>query len=56
MIQFEGLAYGSGPFSLDDMKINKWNGGRGVCFRDPSGYLLELLTRESRTLTEAASR
>jgi len=42
----ESLAYGSGPFSADDMKINHWNGGRGVYFRDPSGHLLELLTRD----------
>ena len=40
-----GLAYGSGPFSADDGEINHWNGGRGVYFRDPSGHLLELLTR-----------
>jgi catechol 2,3-dioxygenase-like lactoylglutathione lyase family enzyme len=42
----EKLTYGSGPFSSDDMKINHWNGGRGVYFRDPSGHLLELLTRD----------
>ena len=41
-----GLAYGSGPFSAEDMQINHWNGGRGVYFRDPSGHLLELLTRD----------
>jgi len=42
----EGLTYGSGPFSSEDMEINHWNGGRGVYFRDPSGHLLELLTRD----------
>jgi catechol 2,3-dioxygenase-like lactoylglutathione lyase family enzyme len=41
-----GLVYGSAPFSPEDMKINGWNGGRGVYFRDPSGHLLELLTRD----------
>ncbi len=41
-----GLAYGSGPFSPDNMEINHWNEGRGVYFRDPSGHLLELLTRD----------
>jgi catechol 2,3-dioxygenase-like lactoylglutathione lyase family enzyme len=41
-----GLAYGSGPFTPDDGQINHWNGGRGVYFRDPSGHLLELLTRD----------
>ena len=42
----EELEYGSGPFASQDMKINHWNGGRGVYFRDPSGHLLELLTRD----------
>src|SRR5262245_53618252 len=41
-----GLTYGSGPFTPEDMQINHWNGGRGVYFRDPSGHLLELLTRD----------
>jgi catechol 2,3-dioxygenase-like lactoylglutathione lyase family enzyme len=42
-----GLAYGSGPAHPDDRAINRWNGGRGVYFRDPSGHLLELLTRDA---------
>jgi catechol 2,3-dioxygenase-like lactoylglutathione lyase family enzyme len=42
----DGLEYGSGPFASQDMQINHWNGGRGVYFRDPSGHLLELLTRD----------
>ena len=41
-----GLAYGSGPGSPANMQTNHWNGGRGVYFRDPSGHLLELLTRD----------
>ncbi len=45
-VKEEGLDYGSGPFSPTDMEINHWNGGRGVYFRDPSGHLLELLTRD----------
>ena len=40
----EGIVYGSGPFSLDDMQINRRGGGRGVYFRDPSGHILEILT------------
>jgi catechol 2,3-dioxygenase-like lactoylglutathione lyase family enzyme len=40
----EGLAYGSGPFSPEDMQINHRDGGRGFYFRDPSGHLLEVLT------------
>ncbi len=45
-IKKRGLVYGSGPGTSEDMDINHWDGGRGVYFRDPSGHLLELLTRE----------
>ncbi|SCB54970.1 hypothetical protein GA0061098_103313 [Bradyrhizobium shewense] len=38
------LAYGSTPLSLDDGKLNDWNGGRGVYFGDPDGHVLELMT------------
>jgi catechol 2,3-dioxygenase-like lactoylglutathione lyase family enzyme len=44
-IQSEGIPYGSGPRSLDDMQINQWRGGRGVYFRDPDGHVMELMTR-----------
>lgn len=44
-IQAERIPYGSGPFSLEDMKTNTWHGGRGVYFRDPNGHVMELLTR-----------
>ena len=43
-VQSEGIRYGSGPFSPEDMKINHRSGGRGFYFRDPSGHLLEVLT------------
>jgi catechol 2,3-dioxygenase-like lactoylglutathione lyase family enzyme len=39
-----GLTYGSAPWSLDDRKLNDWNGGRGVYFTDPNGHVLELMT------------
>ena len=39
-----GLAYGSAPWSLDDGKLNDWNGGRGFYFKDPNGHVLELMT------------
>jgi catechol 2,3-dioxygenase-like lactoylglutathione lyase family enzyme len=39
-----GLAFGSAPWSLDDGKLNDWNGGRGVYFTDPDGHVLELMT------------
>ncbi|MDE0034921.1 MAG: VOC family protein [Deltaproteobacteria bacterium] len=45
-IREAGLKYGSGPRSSADMEINTRNGGRGVYFRDPSGHLLELITRD----------
>jgi catechol 2,3-dioxygenase-like lactoylglutathione lyase family enzyme len=44
-VRGEGIAYGSGPFSPEDMQINHHAGGRGFYFRDPGGHLLEVLTR-----------
>jgi catechol 2,3-dioxygenase-like lactoylglutathione lyase family enzyme len=43
-IKSAGLRFGSAPWSLDDGRLNDWNGGRGVYFRDPSGHVLELMT------------
>jgi catechol 2,3-dioxygenase-like lactoylglutathione lyase family enzyme len=43
-VRGEGIAYGSGPRALDDMKINRRHGGRGFYFRDPNGHVLEVLT------------
>jgi len=43
-VRAEGIVYGSGPRSLDDMKINHRDGGRGFYFRDPNGHVLEVLT------------
>ena len=43
-VKAEGLAYGSGPRSPDDMEINHRRGGRGCYFKDPNGHLLEILT------------
>ena len=44
-VQEAGIRYGSAPGDPENGKLNGWNGGRGVYFRDPSGHLLELLTR-----------
>ena len=44
-IKAEDIPYGSGPFEMEDMKLNSRLGGRGVYFRDPDGHVLELLTR-----------
>ena len=43
-VRDEGLTYGSGPFSPDDMTVNHRGGGRGFYFKDPNGHLLEVLT------------
>jgi catechol 2,3-dioxygenase-like lactoylglutathione lyase family enzyme len=43
-IKQAGLAYGSAPWSLDDGKLNDWNGGRGLYFKDLNGHILELMT------------
>ena len=43
-VKGEGLAYGSGPSSQDNMELNTRRGGRGFYFRDPNGHSLELLT------------
>ena len=43
-VQAEGIPYGSGPYSLEDMKTNSRGSGRGVYFKDPNSHVLELLT------------
>jgi catechol 2,3-dioxygenase-like lactoylglutathione lyase family enzyme len=43
-VKAAGLRYGSEPRSLEDGKLNDWNGGRGVYFKDPDGHILELMT------------
>jgi len=44
-VKAEGLAYGSDPYTQDNMEINHRQGGRGFYFQDPNGHSLELLTR-----------
>jgi catechol 2,3-dioxygenase-like lactoylglutathione lyase family enzyme len=44
-IRDAGIAYGSGPFSQEDMQVNTRRGGRGLYFKEPNGHLLELMTR-----------
>lgn len=44
-VQEAGVPFGSGPGTLEDGKLNNWNGGRGVYFNDPNGHILELMTR-----------
>lgn len=44
-IQERGLPYWADPFQRQTGEINTRDGGRGVYFEDPSGHLLEILTR-----------
>ena len=43
-IESEGIVYGSGPQSHQNMKLNHRNGGRGLYFKNRDGHLLELMT------------
>lgn len=40
-----GLPYWADPFHRQPGRINRWDDGRGLYFDDPSGHLLEILTR-----------
>ena len=44
-IRDRGLTYWADPHRSDPGRINEWDGGRGVYFDDPSGHLLECITR-----------
>jgi catechol 2,3-dioxygenase-like lactoylglutathione lyase family enzyme len=44
-IRERGLAYWADPFQQKPGAINRNDGGRGVYFKDPSGHLLEIITR-----------
>lgn len=39
------LPYWADPGRTEQGAINTYNGGRGLYFQDPSGHLLEILTR-----------
>ena len=39
------LPYWADPYRHKGDEINTWDGGRGVYFDDPSGHLLEIITR-----------
>ena len=40
-----GLKYWADPGQKQEGKINRHYGGRGVYFQDPSGHLLEIITK-----------
>ncbi len=44
-IRERGLAYWADPAQSREGEINTHDGGRGVYFEDPSGHLLEIITR-----------
>jgi catechol 2,3-dioxygenase-like lactoylglutathione lyase family enzyme len=44
-IQARGLAYWADPGQSRQGEINRHDGGCGVYFEDPSGHLLEIITR-----------
>ena len=44
-IRERALAYWADPHKHEAGRINEWDGGRGVYFDDPSGHLLEIITR-----------
>jgi catechol 2,3-dioxygenase-like lactoylglutathione lyase family enzyme len=44
-IQERKLSYWADPARKQSNKINTRDGGRGLYFEDPSGHLLEILTR-----------
>jgi catechol 2,3-dioxygenase-like lactoylglutathione lyase family enzyme len=44
-IRARGLRYWADPGRTEEGRINHHVGGRGVYFQDPSGHLLEIITR-----------
>jgi catechol 2,3-dioxygenase-like lactoylglutathione lyase family enzyme len=44
-IQARGLPYWADPGQQRAGEINRHDGGRGLYFEDPSGHLLEIITR-----------
>ncbi len=55
-VKSRGLAYGSDPYDLENMRVREFNGGRTVYFKDLSGHLLEIRTRTSVEDTAASRR
>jgi catechol 2,3-dioxygenase-like lactoylglutathione lyase family enzyme len=44
-VRERGLSYWADPGRSREGEINRHYGGRGVYFQDPSGHLLEIITR-----------
>ena len=45
-IKTNNVNFGSGPYLVDDGKINNNYGGRGAYFNDPNGHVLEIITKD----------
>ena len=43
-IKERSIVYGSDPWSLENGRLNRRRGGRGLYFRDPNGHVLEIMT------------
>ena len=52
-IQARGLKYWADPGRTEEGRINHHFGGRGVYFEDPSGHLMEIITRPYGALPKA---
>ena len=52
-IQARGLRYWADPGRTEEGRINHHFGGRGVYFEDPSGHLMEIITRPYGALPKA---
>ena len=44
-IEERGIKYWADPGRTQEGRINRHFGGRGVYFQDPSGHLMEIITR-----------
>ena len=54
-IQERGLTHWADPGREQEGRINRHFGGRGVYFQDPSGHLLEIITRPYGTWDDIGS-
>jgi catechol 2,3-dioxygenase-like lactoylglutathione lyase family enzyme len=55
-IRERGLSYWADPGRREHNQINNRDGGRGLYFEDPSGHLLEIITRPYGSGGTTASR
>ena len=51
-LRVRGLPFWADPACKEAGEINRHLGGRGLYFRDPSGHLLEIITRRYRDWSE----